>query len=226
MGRSETVFERLAGSLPVDGVARRVTSPGYRHTPHLEDQGYDSEMPLPMIPFPGLPDRDLVGQRVGRLTVIGYSSEVRDRWVLRCCCGKYTLRRRRSITLRGDANVIACTECRHHMKLRSRERSKIAGKEFSHTSDTPLPTMPFSGKAEHDLTELIGRQIGGVTIIGFARDVRGRWVVQCRCGAYTLRRLRVLRGGEPGVCERCNKVSHEAYLAGADTKTGDGGLAR
>lgn len=80
--------------------------------PKTHEDSQDSDLPLPvMIPEPwvfrsGLPD--LTGKRRGRLVVVGFSATVPKRWVCRCDCGKFTLRKTRSISIE---EFDACYEC-------------------------------------------------------------------------------------------------------------------
>lgn len=64
--------------------------------------------PLPTLPLPQHKTTDLTGYRHGKLVVVGYLGEG-DRWVVRCDCGNYTVRR--SKTLKPDNKTPHCPEC-------------------------------------------------------------------------------------------------------------------
>lgn len=73
-------------------------------------------------------------------------------------------------------------------------------------SETPFP-MKSPAFSERDLT---GMKLGRLTVIGkFAntkKSHKGRWVVQCVCGIYTIRRGEVLTDSRNSSCEECRYV--------------------
>lgn len=113
------VFERIATSVPLSAEAARVTSKGTAYVPDLRAPTHilHSAMPLPMLPPPRCENaRHIVGRRVGRLTVIGYSASQNPKknasWVVRCACGNYETRKSKAIF--NPANTKdRCTACRH-----------------------------------------------------------------------------------------------------------------
>lgn len=69
---------------------------------------WESCPPIKKIPYNGL---NLVGCKVGRLTVIGMARESKGRWVVRCACGDYEIRTAKAIRNpenKGDR----CSVCR------------------------------------------------------------------------------------------------------------------
>lgn len=71
------------------------------------------------------------------------------------------------------------------------------GKCQSHAmhSDLPIPTRPFPGLKEHNLT---GFRKGSLVVKGYAaeQDLKGkksRWVVRCDCGYYEIRTAKSLK---------------------------------
>lgn len=52
---------------------------------------------------------ELVGIKVGKLTVLGLSTERNSSWVVKCDCGKYTFRTARTIRKRNSDS--ACDDC-------------------------------------------------------------------------------------------------------------------
>lgn len=90
---------------PVDQTAARVTSSGEHYEPDVpKSNAYDSDLPIAIAPCHPRAD-NLIGRRVGRLTVIGYHGPrlngkgevISHRWVMRCDCGMWTVRRARAI---------------------------------------------------------------------------------------------------------------------------------
>lgn len=88
----------------VDRTAARVTSSGEHYEPVVgKGNAHDSDLPIATAPVPANV-KDLTGTKLGRLTVIGYHSvtryngarknkHVRRKWVVRCDCGRYSIRR-------------------------------------------------------------------------------------------------------------------------------------
>ena len=66
---------------------------------------------------------------------------------------------------------------------------------YLHSRD-PIPVVTdklllASIKEQFDLT---GKKRGRLTVIGKARDIKGRWVVRCSCGNYEVRKASALTG--------------------------------
>ena len=58
---------------------------------------------------------DITGRKYGRLTVLGLSADVPKRWVVRCDCGKYSMRQTKSLRL---LNQMMCDECTKVERMR------------------------------------------------------------------------------------------------------------
>jgi hypothetical protein len=82
------------------------------------------------------------------------------------------------------------------------------------SSMVPLPTRPFPGTVENDLT---GRTVGRLTVIGYyvvrgsGTGAKGRWVVRCSCGRYEVRSARVIKSPHDedmsrGYCYECDRT--------------------
>lgn len=101
--RKINALHRVMSSNPVDQVARRVTSQGVRFTPKVNHKGAESPMPFDMFTteetqwrYRSRPDSNLIGARKGNLRVVGlyrYSAKGKPRWVVKCVCGNYVLKR-------------------------------------------------------------------------------------------------------------------------------------
>lgn len=73
-----------------------------------------SMIPLPVKQFEGLKKYDLSGARCGRFTVIGQFDNGKKylngaRWVVRCSCGRYEVKRTKTIKNPHDGQM--CSEC-------------------------------------------------------------------------------------------------------------------
>lgn len=68
-------------------------------------------------------------KRRGRLVVVGLYGHQPMRYVMRCQCGTYTVRK--SKTLRNEANYDMCEHCRHLMTLKRSEHWRRTGKDIS-----------------------------------------------------------------------------------------------
>lgn len=70
-------------------------------------------MPVKQLSEPG---NNLIGRRVGMLTVIGESARYHSRWVVKCSCGRYALRRAKEL-LEPKENLESCSKCKPRIKL-------------------------------------------------------------------------------------------------------------
>lgn len=76
------------------------------------------------------------------------------------------------------------------------------------TADTefPIKTRPIPLNME----DLRGFTFGRFTVIGCAAHEKGRWVVRCSCGVYTLRTTKAVKNpaNERDCCEQCRHLRH------------------
>lgn len=106
---------------PINRLAAQVVQPGTHFDPKKKLNQEHWDVCPPLLPWRKRPHESvpyLKGQRIGRLEVVGlYGGPGPLRWVVRCDCGKYLLRRTKSLRNpenRGDR----CDYCRHlaHLK--------------------------------------------------------------------------------------------------------------
>lgn len=110
---------------PVDKTAALVISRGESFSYRRSLTSNDSEMPLETKEIPeGTPD--FRGKKFGRMTVIGYSATKRKRWVCRCVCGTYTLRRLEVVEKGDEKNT--CDQCNFHAINMKKEFMRRTGK--------------------------------------------------------------------------------------------------
>lgn len=117
---------------PVDRTAGNVVSTGI----HFDCEGHrdprDRREPYPTRPIPQSPTAAatalIVGRRYGRMLVIGLAKDVTDRWVVRCACGIYSLRRFASITNPANNND-CCGACQYVLKKMAGQVSSELGKK-------------------------------------------------------------------------------------------------
>lgn len=121
----------LQNPLPIDRVAARVVKPAkpeevWMPKPRPLENHAESGEVLPIGPLPKTAPRDIlrvVGQRRGRMVVIGYAAQQgsqnkNGRWVVRCDCGRYE---HRTSILRwlGTKDNDWCRECQHrHYRIK------------------------------------------------------------------------------------------------------------
>ena len=120
---------------PINKVAAIVVmSKGVQYNPNKRVQANDSETPhkirlnIPLETIRCQHFEDLTGMRRGRLLVIGLSDEFPGRWVVRCDCGRYSMRRKKAITNSGNEQD-RCEHCRHLAFLRWDEAKRRTGKD-------------------------------------------------------------------------------------------------
>ncbi len=114
-------WDRVLTSVPINKQAAMGSARGEHWEPMFDDVHGRSDLPLPMKEYRGPPEKNLVGTVMGRITIVGYSHSTKkwgSKWVGRCTCGTYELRRRASIERNADPDH-ACMRC---------ERSKVLSK--------------------------------------------------------------------------------------------------
>jgi hypothetical protein len=135
---------------PADLTAGRVASKGEEWKPRVELPSHilHWDAPPPMVPFHDVhgTDVDLTGKKIGRLTVIGVLD--RDggagsmRWVVRCTCGDYEVRKPQALKAALNVGVacetsFCCFYCRHQQHIR-RRYSELGERPLSEFLDGTL----------------------------------------------------------------------------------------
>lgn len=118
--------------MPIDRVAARVIGKGYQYTPQCKGQPVDSDLPIQVMAITNVIHNrqgftDLTGQRIGRLTVLGMSSQTPNRWVCRCDCGRYTQRTAKAIK-NPENSQDRCSHCKHLAFLKREDERRSTGK--------------------------------------------------------------------------------------------------
>lgn len=104
--------ENINPNRPVDSTAGRVVRPGEHYHPDKTIDAVMSETPIPVKPVSKKVAGRIIGQRQGSLVVIGSARDYENRWVVRCDCGQYTIRRSKSINNPNNSDD-CCEYCRH-----------------------------------------------------------------------------------------------------------------
>ena len=106
--------------VPVNLTAAKVTGKGVAFIPQKNFVIIHSENPLEVVK-PEKNEKDLTGKKAGKLIVIGKSAKVSKgaTWVVKCVCGRYTVRR--SKTINNPDPEDCCEECRYLDYLKRRE---------------------------------------------------------------------------------------------------------
>jgi hypothetical protein len=73
--------------------------------------------------------KDLTGMRLGRMTVVGLSSEISARWIMRCDCGDYEPRKAKSIKNPNNSND-CCVICRKIDYAKRKHYYHMTGKDL------------------------------------------------------------------------------------------------
>lgn len=80
-------------------------------------------------------------------------------------------------------------------------------------SETPLPIADLrtlDPQVKKISQKVIGTRCGRLTILGLSAEKRGRWVVRCQCGMFTLRTFKALNNPKNNTdcCEQCRHLLH------------------
>ncbi|OAI30018.1 hypothetical protein A1351_23130 [Methylosinus sp. R-45379] len=125
------IFDRLAASAPINrGAAMATHGRGVNFEPKLGRARETWDTPPAMRPLP--PDMpNFMGRSFGRLRVIGLACERGTggkyaRWVVRCVCGRYEMRRSRAVG-GPHAPLDSCSYCHYLDELRFRDHVKQFG---------------------------------------------------------------------------------------------------
>ena len=101
--------------LPINATAARVMARGESFYCRPCETTVDSSLPIETRPIPAdyrmNPDFvDFTGKQIGRVKVMGLAAAKSGRWVCKCRCGSYVLRR--ASALRGErAGSSPCDQC-------------------------------------------------------------------------------------------------------------------
>lgn len=108
-------------STPLDKTAALVVGKGVHHEYSTHEGNRDSPLPLGVKEFVVQPDTvDLSGLRVGRVLVIGPSVDFNQRWVCRCDCGTYVVRKSKGLK---QGVAVPCGQC--HMLALAKKKEYI-----------------------------------------------------------------------------------------------------
>lgn len=134
-----TDYDRIITSVPLNSTTGRVVSKGEHYEPtiqlanHVHDKNFLAYKAPPEDAIGSGGVDGLVGYKFGTLTVMGLSIEHHTKgqpakWVVRCICGNFEIRRARAI--RNPENVNdRCQECHHVRRIKERYQ-KHGSKSF------------------------------------------------------------------------------------------------
>lgn len=96
---------------------------------------YYSDIQPPTIPVsdenlqrPGY--RNLEGEKIGKLTVIGHADSPKSKWVVKCECGKFEIRQRKSLK-RDDFFTQRCAGCQIKLQRAMNKSAKAKKKPLA-----------------------------------------------------------------------------------------------
>lgn len=125
--------------------------------------------------------------------------------------------------MQPSGGYYACMHCGHYHLTRQRQQRPDRIAEASiHDPRTLLSgadrtTAPKMKEVKPNELDLTGIQYGAFTVKGLSAEAKGRWVVQCNCGTFSVRSAKAIRN--PANCEdKCNRCRRYAYLR---SKTGN-----
>ena len=118
----ETGVDKILTRVPINKTAAIIVSKGENYIPNKKIANIDSDLPIPIKKVPKEAE-NIIGHKQGRLTVIGFSKDFNGRWVVKCLCGRYTVRSKKA--LMNPANINDCCEhCRHFNFLKKEQTRK------------------------------------------------------------------------------------------------------
>lgn len=114
---------------PIDRIAAKVVSngPDYSLSEMKSSNPWDSYLPYVCLACPDKVD-NLIGQKWGRITVIGFHGTrrsgqkkaiVSQKWVVRCACGIYSVRTSQAIKRKSNPDE-CCGRCEYLNIVRKR----------------------------------------------------------------------------------------------------------
>lgn len=129
---------------PIDQIAANVVSTGTHFNCDFARAPRDQREPYATRAVPPSPTaavtKSVIGKRYGRMEIIGLARDVKDRWVVRCACGMYSLRRFAAIRNPNNNND-CCGECLYKAKIVQAHASLASGKK-KEISDLPSHKRP------------------------------------------------------------------------------------
>lgn len=104
-------MDKIATALPVNSTAAMVVRVGVHFEPKMKPHTVVTTDIMPRVWTGSHKNYDLTGTKFGRFVVMGLSVETAKRWVVRCQCGNYELRKSKAIL--NPANIDdRCHVCR------------------------------------------------------------------------------------------------------------------
>lgn len=127
----------ISSRVPVNKTAALVTGSGEEFVSRKKITTVDSPTPIKTIGL-GRVDYNMAKMvagyisnqwKCGRLQVVGLYSTQPLRFIMRCQCGTYTVRRSKAVRNRNNYDM--CEECRHLMHLKRAEYWRRTGKDIT-----------------------------------------------------------------------------------------------
>lgn len=135
-------YDRLASSRPINtdaGLAYSGSGEHWEPKGRINEDVFDTPPKMARtLPRDATHLPDLRGVRTGRLTVVGWSTERKARWVCRCVCGGYVFRTTRSIRQQKHEVGDRCGRCEKTLTLQRRASDpRIAALAYDKGNPTP-----------------------------------------------------------------------------------------
>ena len=123
---------RITGDMtPVNRVAGRVVSTGTHYAPQLKSKILHWDQFPGTAVYVGDHANNMTGAKCGRLTVVGFwgfswGKNSKGLWLVRCCCGRYEVRRTRAIRNAANRDDCCCV-CKHRKHLQRNDEFRRLG---------------------------------------------------------------------------------------------------
>jgi len=120
--------EKIITSKPINKTAKLVTSKGIEYKPNKKITQKHWEV-CPQSKSKPKEIKNISGLKFGSFTVVDYFDSNPQRWICRCVCGDYEIRKAKAI-INTENNIDSCDNCRHLRFLQRNDKYRKYGRNI------------------------------------------------------------------------------------------------